>query len=107
MYVVQAGQVEIFLLKDNLEVPLRLCKEGEFLGEMTLFSNGLRSYSARSRENTSLLTIDRKNFLRRIQEDPTIAFRLVQELSGRIRDLDADVAVLSRALREFLVEKLG
>lgn len=107
MYVVQAGQVEIFLEKDNLEVPLRLCREGEFLGEMTLFGSGMRSYSARSKKNTRLLTIDNKVFLRRVQEDPTIAFRLVQELSGRIRELDADVAVLNLAVRECLGEKLG
>jgi CRP-like cAMP-binding protein len=107
LYVVQDGEVEIFLEKDDQEVPLRLCRAGDFLGEMALFNSERRSATARSRENTRLLTIDRKNFLRRIQEDPTIAFRLVQALSGRIRDLDAAVAVLSRALRECLSEKFA
>lgn len=100
MFVIQKGQVEIFLERNGQEVPLKLLREGDFLGEMALFNGGARSVSARSKETSRLLSVDRKNFLRRIQEDPTIAFRLVQMLTRQVSELEEDVSVLSRALRE-------
>ena len=100
MYVVLEGKVEIYLERDGHEIPLRLCRQGDFLGEMSLFQRELRPYNARALGAARLLTVDKKNFLRRIQEDPTMAFRLVQELTGRIQELNEDIAVLSRALRE-------
>jgi CRP-like cAMP-binding protein len=100
MFVIQEGEVEIYLQRNGQELPLKLSREGDFLGEMTLFNGGVRSVNARSKEASRLLTIDRKNFLRRIQEDPTIAFRLVQMLTRQVSELEEDVSVLSRALRE-------
>jgi len=50
--------------------------------------------------------VDKKNFLRRIHEDPTMAFRLVEELSRRIQELNEDIAILSRALRDCMGEQL-
>jgi CRP-like cAMP-binding protein len=100
MFVIQEGQVEIFLERNGQEVPLKLLREGDFLGETALFNGGARSVSARSKETSRLLTVDRKNFLRRINEDPTIAFRLVQMLTRQICELEEDVSVISRALRE-------
>jgi CRP-like cAMP-binding protein len=74
---------------------------------MALFSDEVRSASACSVGKARLLTVDKKNFLRRVQEDPTIAFRLVQGLTRRVRELSEDVAVLSRAVQECLNEQLG
>lgn len=106
MYVVQEGKVEVYLERNGSEIPLRLCREGDFLGEMAVFNQELRSVNARSSGKSRLLTVDNKNFLRRIHEDPTIAFRLVSVLLQRIRELDEDVAVLSHALRESLAEQM-
>jgi len=39
-----------------------------------------------------VLTVDKANFLRRIHEDPTLAFRLVQNMSARIRELSRELA---------------
>jgi CRP-like cAMP-binding protein len=38
------------------------------------------------------LTIDKDNLLRRIQEDPTLAFRIIQTMSRRIRELSSELA---------------
>ncbi len=100
MFIIQEGKVEVFLERNGQEVPLELLRERDFLGEMALFNGGLRSVSARSKESSRLLTVDRKNFMRRITEDPTIAFRLMQVLTRQVSDLEEDVSVLSRALSE-------
>lgn len=104
MYIIQEGCVEVFLERDGNIVSLRLLKSGDFLGEMALFTGERRSTNARACGRTRLLTVDKRNFMRRIQEDPTIAFRLVQALIGRIQALNEDVAVLSRTLQECIEE---
>ena len=106
MYVIQEGKVEVFLEQEGKEVSLKLCREGEFLGEMALFYREPHPASARVLGNARVLTVEKKNFLRRIQEDPTIAFRLVQTLSQRIKELGEEVAVLNRVVQECLDEQL-
>lgn len=100
IYVILEGNLEVYLEKDDRDIPIKLTKEGDFLGVKALFGGDGYSTSARSMGNSRLLTIDKKNFMRRIQEDPTIAYRLVQELTRNVRELEQDVAVLSNALRE-------
>ena len=106
MYVVQDGRVEVYLEENGKEVSLKLCREGDFLGEMALFQREVHTASARAQGTARVLTVDKKNFLRRIQEDPTIAFRLVQALSQRVRELSEEVAVLNRVVQECLDEQL-
>jgi CRP/FNR family transcriptional regulator len=100
MFVIQEGNVEIFVERNGQEVPLKILREGNFLGEMALFNGGARSVSARSKETSRLLTVDKKNFLRRVKDDPTIAFRLVQMLTSQVSELEKDVSILSRALHD-------
>ena len=107
MYVVLDGRVELFVDRDGAEISLGLRREGDFLGESALFVGELRSSSARALGAAKVLTVDRRSFLRRIQEDPTLAFRLVETLSLRIKELDQDVIVLSRALQDCMGERLG
>jgi CRP-like cAMP-binding protein len=45
-----------------------------------------------------VLTVDKRNFLRRLSEDPTLAFRLVETMSRRVRELSDEVIRLKRAL---------
>lgn len=91
MYVIQAGQVEVFQEKDDKEVRLAVLGDGEFFGEMALFEREARSASVRALGEVRVLTVDKKTFLRRIHEDPSLAFRVVQKMSQRIRQLNAEV----------------
>jgi CRP/FNR family transcriptional regulator, cyclic AMP receptor protein len=94
MFVVQEGWVEVFLERQGAEVFLRTLGKGEIIGEMGLFDRDIRSATVRARGQARLLTVDRKTFLRRIHEDPSLAFRLVETMSRRIRDLSDEVARL-------------
>lgn len=106
MYVVLEGKVEIFLERSGEHIPLKLCREGDLLGEMAIFNREPRSATARSQGVSRLLTIDKRNFIRRIQEDPTIAFRLVQELCSRIKELNEDVLLLNRTIQECMKDRI-
>ena len=94
MYVVQDGRVEVFLEEDDQVIPLALLGEGELFGEMAIFENEVRSASVRADGSARLLTVDKKNFLSRVHQDSTLAFRLMQKLSHRIREMNAEITRL-------------
>jgi CRP-like cAMP-binding protein len=101
MYVIQEGQVEIIRELDDNRVRLAVRQKGDFFGEMAIFEHEVRSATVRALGNARVLTIDKKNFLRRIHEDPSLAYRMVQTMSRRIRELSVEVTQLRTALGEF------
>ncbi len=91
MYVIQAGRVEVFQQADGQEIHLASLEQGDFFGEMAIFDRAVRSATVRAQDEVRVLTIDKKTFLSRIHEDPSLAFRIVQQMSGRIRELNAEL----------------
>lgn len=96
MYVIQQGEVEVFIQEGEKVTRLATLKEGEIFGEMAIFENEVRSASVRTITQVRLLTVDKKNFLRRVHADPTLAYKLVQKLSGRIREMNREVQRLQK-----------
>lgn len=94
MFVIQEGQLEILLEKDGRETRIRVAGEDELIGEMAVFEHEARSATVRALGDARVLTVDRKNFLRRINEDPSLAFRLVETMSRRVRELSEEIAKL-------------
>ena len=94
MFVIQEGQVEVILEKNGKEVQLAIRGKGEFIGEMAIFEREARMATVRALGQARVLTVDKKNFMRRIHEDPSLAFRLVETMSRRIRELSTEVAQL-------------
>jgi CRP-like cAMP-binding protein len=92
MYVIQSGEVEVIRDNNGNEVRLAVRKEGDFFGEMALFSREVRSATIRALGDARILTVDRKNLLNSIQKDPSLAFRIIETLSKRIRDLSIEIA---------------
>lgn len=87
MFVIQSGQVEAVAESDGKELRLRTMGPNDFFGEMALFEQETRTATIRAVGPARILTIDKKNFLGGIHEDPSLAFRIVQTMSHRIRDL--------------------
>ena len=85
MYVVQDGTVEVVREVDGKHLRLALLGPGEFFGEMALFERIRRSASVLAVGQARVLTIDKGTLLGRIQEDPGIAFRMLETLCHRIR----------------------
>ena len=94
MYVIQEGKVEVLIKEDGKEIQLAVRGEGDFIGEMAIFDRDVRSATIRAVGQVRILTIDKKNFLRRIHEDPSLAFRIVETMSHRIRELSKENAHL-------------
>lgn len=92
MYVVQDGYVEVLIESEDREVQLNILGKNEFFGEMAIFEHEIRSATVRALGPARILTVDHKNLLRRIHEDPSLAYRLLQVMSSRVRKLSGEVA---------------
>ena len=92
MFAIQEGQLGVFREhKGRPEVRVAVLNKGDIFGEMAIFEQEIRSATVRSIGEARILTVDKKTFLRRIQEDPTLAFNLVRMMSQRVRNLTAEI----------------
>lgn len=94
MYVIQSGTVEVVQAANGREQRLAVLEAGDFFGEMAIFEKQVRSTTVRALGEAKVMTVDKKTLLRRIREDPLLAVNLLQTMSKRVRDLNAEVARL-------------
>ena len=83
--------MEVFDENGEKEIKIAELGASEFFGEMGLFEKDVRSCTVRAKGNAKILTIDKKNFYKTIQKDPTLAYRLLQKMSSRLRELNKKV----------------
>jgi CRP-like cAMP-binding protein len=91
MYEILEGTVEVFRENNGQEVCLAILSKGDFFGEMAIFEKEVRSASVRAMGEVRAITIEKKTLLRRISEDPSLAFRIVEKMANRIRELDVEI----------------
>ena len=94
MYVIQDGEVEVVRSHDGTTVRLAVLGPGDIFGELSLFGNDKRSATVRALGDVRIITVDRHIFLRRVQEDLTLAFRIFQTMAARLNQMNAELAVL-------------
>jgi len=83
MYVIVEGEVR---LTREGEVVSHF-KPGEFLGEMAVFDGEARYATATAITRVRLLRLQRNDLLRLMDEQPSIAISVCQQLSRHVRDL--------------------
>ncbi|MFN3533201.1 MAG: Crp/Fnr family transcriptional regulator [Candidatus Brocadia sp.] len=88
MYVIQSGKVKVVKSDAGRETVLTLLGEGDIFGEMSLFDASSRSATVKAVGDVRVLAIEHEGLLRRIKMDPTLAFRIIKQMSQRIRDLN-------------------
>ena len=88
MYIILTGNAKVIKKKDGAETTLATLEEGDFFGEMSLFDNSPRSATVKALGDVKLLEINQKNFLKKISRDPSLAFRMLEKMSQRIRNSD-------------------
>jgi CRP/FNR family transcriptional regulator, cyclic AMP receptor protein len=92
MFIVQSGQLEVVHEENGNSVVVGQLKAGDVFGEMSIIDRKPRSATVRAKGKTRVLTLDKRAFLRRVHEDPTLAFRVMEKMSQRIRSLDEELA---------------
>lgn len=85
LYVIHKGRVKISRISSNgKEQVIRVVGPGEFLGELSLFIPSPMTDNAEVLENTSLCIIEGHKLKIIINKYPTIAFKVMEELSQRL-----------------------
>jgi CRP/FNR family transcriptional regulator, cyclic AMP receptor protein len=87
-YVIVEGEVDVVV---RHRVIARV-GAGQTVGEMALLDGRPRSATVIARSQLHLLVIDADRFSHLLADSPTVTRGLLQELSGRVRELDLDLA---------------
>ncbi|MBU6234459.1 MAG: cyclic nucleotide-binding domain-containing protein [Alphaproteobacteria bacterium] len=91
-YVIQSGQVEVFLEQDGDEITLAVLGPGEVVGEQAVLFDASRSASVRALTNCNLVVMDRDAMNRNIEKsDPSIR-AMIKILSERLKRSNNTVA---------------
>ncbi len=96
MFVIQSGRAEAVRYNGGAEHVVGELKAGDVFGEMAIFDRQPRSATVRAKGPARVLTLDKRAFLRRVHEDPSLAFRILQRMSLRIRTLNDELVEVRR-----------
>lgn len=86
MYVVLAGEVELRLHGELLEI----ASAGDIVGEMALIDAQPRAATALARTDCKLAIVSERKFLFLVQETPFFALHVMRVLTDRLRRMDAE-----------------
>lgn len=100
MYVIQSGKVKVVKSDTGRETILALLGEGDIFGEMSLFDTRPRSATIKAAGDSRVLAIEHEGLLKRIKMDPTLAFRIIKQMSQRIRDLNTRLISAQKTINQ-------
>lgn len=98
MYVIQDGEVEVLKTQNGNSVRLAILGPGDFFGEISLLGNEKRSATVCALGDVRVITVEKKIFLIRIQEDLTLAFRIFQTMASRLNTMNDELTTLKCAV---------
>ncbi|HHU55094.1 MAG TPA: Crp/Fnr family transcriptional regulator [Acholeplasmataceae bacterium] len=85
LFIVHQGKIKISRISsDGKEQVIRILTNGDFMGELSLFSGEPMSDYAEVLEKTSICMIDGKELKTYMMKHPEIAFKIIEELSTRL-----------------------
>lgn len=86
LLMVVEGIVKISALSvEGREITLNLIRPGDILGEIALFDGHPRTADALAMTDCEVLAIDRRDFIRFVQERPSVALKVIELLCARLR----------------------
>jgi len=89
LYVIHKGRVKISRIAANgKEQVIRVLGPGEFMGELSLFSPTSMTDNAEVLEKSTMCIIEGKKLKKIISKYPSIAFKVMEELSRRLEQAE-------------------
>lgn len=96
LYIIVSGRVKVLMLyPDGREKTLAVLGPGETVGELVLFGSDLRSANVETMETTAFLVIAREIIRTLLLETPTLAVRIIELLSARLRRANNQIEELT------------
>lgn len=81
LFIIIEGEVEVIKGKKVIET----LSNGSCIGELSIIDREPRSASVRTKKKTRLLSINRKDFLLTVKQNPAIAINVMQVITQRLR----------------------
>lgn len=95
LFIVRSGRVKVVLVaEDGREVILGILDSGDHFGELSLIDDEPRSAHVVAMEESTLLVLRREDFRRRVEQNPSVAWALLIEMSHRLRRADEKIGSL-------------
>jgi CRP/FNR family transcriptional regulator len=86
-YIITQGSIKVSKMSSQgKETILDFFGPGEMFGEVAVFQDGPYPASAQTQSETGLLGIQKSVFLQFLSEHPLVGLRIINILSGRLRD---------------------
>ncbi len=96
LFVILHGRVKVAIFGDDgKEVTLSILSEGDFFGEMALLDQEPRSATIIAEEDCELLSLQRDDFTRALEQDPGMSTSLIQVLASRLRKANHQISTLA------------
>lgn len=106
MYIILKGSVGIAITSSiGTLTQVATIKTGDFFGEMAIFDNLPRSASCIAMEDTVVIAITKDNLQPFLAACPDIARQMMENMSGRIRKLNAELYQNNRFVKNRHVPK--
>jgi len=86
MFIIKSGIVKIYRVRNGREIILANLKEGDFFGEMSIFTGQKRSATAQATGESVLHTVDQDQFKDYVKEP--VVWRILERMSHRIKEFD-------------------
>ena len=108
MYIILKGEVGVFITS-ALGTLMQVAKigVGDFFGEMAIFDDLPRSASCIASEDTIVVEVTKDNLQEFLATCPEIAKQMLENMSGRIRKLDAELYQNNRFVKNRHVTKFS
>jgi CRP-like cAMP-binding protein len=88
VFVVEDGRIELVRVEGDLAIPLATLGPGEFFGGAGVFDDGCQGVTARATEPSVVVALARPDILKRVHEEPAMAFKLIEAMAHRIAGLE-------------------
>jgi len=96
VYLIVKGRVKVVVTHpDGKEIILNVLKSGDFFGEMAIFGDMPRSATVVAEGACEFLVISREIIIDQIRKHPTIALKLLSDMSQRVREADEQICGLT------------
>jgi CRP-like cAMP-binding protein len=96
LYIVHQGRVKMYRLSESgKEQLIRILKPGDFMGELSLFSDTITDYYAVAMENSELCTMQRSDLQAFLMKYPVISFKIIAEFSRRLDHTEKQLSSLT------------
>jgi CRP/FNR family cyclic AMP-dependent transcriptional regulator len=77
MFIIESGQVEVFLTRGEVVLMLSELQEPSFFGEIAFFTDKPRSATVKAKTDCRLLVLKKQDFMDIVSENPKVAAKFL------------------------------